>query len=376
MARYRFVVEPWLALLRYRKDSYVYRDMSAIEIVEAVFGHYASGVVRPAWRWELADRERYPKRSLTSQYQESDLAFVTRLSAEEGIFRFFEHAGDADANTLGTHTLVLADSNEVFQSGEAVPIRFHRSDATERDDTIQHWAPRRRWQGGRVARASWDYRTLSMRPAGAEADGMTLDAVDDDTAGPYAWINARQGADRARQHLDARHVDSELVEGDGSVRRLAPGTSFILTGHATQGAEPLACLRVHHHTRNNLDADVRGQAETLLGAAMAAASGESTDGAGEADTDFYRNTFIALPARRPYRPRTPDGHGLRRHPRASASGAQSAIVVGNGDPVHTDRDHRVIVQQHWQRGGNGAGGLEHPREADAPADAGAGTWAR
>jgi uncharacterized protein (DUF2345 family) len=91
---------------------------------------------------------------------------------------------------------------------------------------------------------------------------------------------------------------------------------------------------------------------------------------------LYTNTFIALPAARTYRPHTPDGHGLRRHPVASASGAQSAIVVGNGTPVHTDRDHRVVVQQHWQRGGNAASRLDHPRAANAPADASAGTWAR
>lgn len=372
MARYRLVIEPWLALLRYRKDSYAFRDMSVIEIVEAVFGHYARGVVRPAWRWELADRERYPKRSLTSQYQESDHAFVTRLLAEEGIFHFFEHRGDVSGATLGAHTLVLADSNAVFAADAAAPIRFHRADATERDDTIQHWAPLRRWRTGRVARASWDYRTLSLRPSGAEADGPAIDTVDDDTAGPYAWIDARQGEYRARQHLDARHADAELVEGDGSVRRLAPGQSFTLTRHATQPADAaMVCLCVHHRARNNLDADVRGQAETLLGTAMAGTGPADTD-----DTDFYRNTFIALPARRTYRPRTTDGHGLHRHPHPSVSGAQSAIVVGDGDPVHTDRDHRVIVQQHWQRGDNAASRLAHPREANAPGDTGAGTWTR
>src|SRR5699024_1750181 len=98
------------------------------------------------------------------------------------------------------------------------------------------------------------------------------------------------------------------------------------------------------------------------------------EGADEAalftQTDFYHNTFTALPATRTWRPHTATGHGLRRHPHPSASGAQSAIVVGAGEPVHTDRDHRIIVQQHWQRGQNAANRLDHPREANAPADAG------
>jgi len=30
-------------------------------------------------------------------------------------------------------------------------------------------------------------------------------------------------------------------------------------------------------------------------------------------------------------------------------GVQTAIVVGAGQSVHTDRDHRIKVQFHWQR---------------------------
>ena len=84
LARYRLVIEPWLSLLRYRQDSYGFHDLSVIEIVEQIFSHYTQGVVTPAWRWELADRSVYLKRSLTTQYQESDAAFVQRLLAEEG----------------------------------------------------------------------------------------------------------------------------------------------------------------------------------------------------------------------------------------------------------------------------------------------------
>ena len=395
MARYRLVIEPWLSLLHLRQDNYAFRDASVVEIVEQVFGHYTRGVVAPVWRWELADRSVYLKRSLTTQYQESDAAFVQRLLAEEGLFYWFEHAGDATSPTLGAHTLVLADSNAAFRPGRAASIRYHRSNATEKDDTIQHWAPARRWQTGQVARASWDYRSLSNRPAQAQVDGPAVDATDDDTAGPYAWPNLATGQRRAQQHLDARHVDSALIDGAGSVRRLAPGQRFQLVDHPTQGTDALACLRVEHHARNNLDADVQGAIEQALGAAFEALS-PAGRGLGEgrvlakaphpADKDattlgndhlpLYTNTFIALPIARAYRPRTPDGHGLRRHPVASASGAQSAIVVGNGQPVHTDRDHRVIVQQHWQRGDNAASRLDHPREANAPADASAGTWAR
>src|SRR5690606_26817612 len=169
LARYRLVLEPWLAFLGQRLDSYVFQDMSVVEIVEDIFADYAqAGALVPAWRWDLADRGVYPKRSLTTQYEETDLDFLHRLLADEGIFYWFEHEGAKDDDTLGRHVMVLAD--HVDACADAGAVRFHRADVTEREDAIQQWSPVRRWQTGRLARASWDYRSLGLRPASAEGD--------------------------------------------------------------------------------------------------------------------------------------------------------------------------------------------------------------
>src|SRR5690606_34591670 len=126
LARYRLVLEPWLALLRHRVDSYVFQDMTVIEIVDTVFADYAGQrALAPAWRWDLADPSVYRRRSLATQYQESDLAFVDRLLAEEGVFYWFEHSGAPGEQCLGTHTLVLADHNRAFR--DLGTVRFHRS---------------------------------------------------------------------------------------------------------------------------------------------------------------------------------------------------------------------------------------------------------
>ena len=57
-------------------------------------------------------------------------------------------------------------------------------------------------------------------------------------------------------------------------------------------------------------------------------------------------------------------------------GVQTAIVVGAGQSVHTDRDHRIKVQFHWQRGAGSSSRLDHSAEANAPADAASFTWVR
>ncbi|WP_036212016.1 type VI secretion system Vgr family protein, partial [Novilysobacter arseniciresistens] len=325
LARYRLVVEPWLALLRRRVDSYVFQDMTVVEIVESVFADYAAtGRMVPAWRWELADRAVYRKRSLVTQYEESDLAFIERLLADEGLFYWVEHEGAPGDDSLGAHTVVIADHNDAFADLGAV--RFHRSDVTERDDGIRHWSAAHRWQTGRLKRASWDYRRLDTRDA--ELDGDAHGAVvaeDSDIAGPYAWPDRATGERHLERQLEALQVSRASIEGGGSWRRLGAGGCFALTRHPGVDADGasgnrFACLQLRHRARNNLGADVLAQVEQQLGRAglpslaLPAALGHeaaASVAADAAEVDFYQNSFTALPAATPFRARTTDGHGLR-----------------------------------------------------------------
>ncbi|GHA82205.1 type VI secretion system Vgr family protein [Cognatilysobacter bugurensis] len=399
LARYRLTVDPWLCFLRQRLDSYVFQDMSVVEIVESVFADYADqGRLVPAWRWDLKDPAVYRKRSLTTQYEETDFAFIERLLAEEGIHCHFEHSGDATGETLGAHTLVLADHNDAF--ADIGPIRFHRADVTEREDSIQHWRSTRRWQTTRLARASWDYRSLDLRPAAAEgAQHGDVITEDVDIAGPYAWPDRETGERYARQHLEALQVASATIDGEGRWRRLRPGARFELTqhDHYRDSAEAtFHCLRVHHRARNNLGARILDEVERALGRADLASpplpvplsglspihrdAGGAVDrelADGDADAGFYLNRFDALPAAVPYRPRTVDGDGLRLHPKPRVHGTQTAIVVTDGAPLHTDRDHRIKVQFPWQRGADASHRLDHPGgENNAPGSGAAWTWVR
>ncbi|MDR7192654.1 type VI secretion system Vgr family protein [Luteimonas terrae] len=398
LARYRLVLEPWLAFLRHRVDSYVFQDMTVMDIVEDVLADYAgAGPLVPAWRWDLADRGIYARRSLTTQYQESDFAFLQRLLAEEGIYAWFEHEGDAASETRGAHTLVLADHADAFLDLGAV--RYHRSDVTERHDSIQQWSDARRLQTARLTRASWDYRSLDRRPLdmAGQAHGDVA-PVDSDTAGPYAWHDAASGERRIGRQVEALQVDACRIEGSGSWRALAPGGVFALTQHFAhrdpEGAR-FACVRVAHCGRNNLEAEVFDAAEDALGAWTRTPLGLPDGLMADADAPidawaehaakqpvdprehFYRNTFSVIPAGVPYRPKTVDGHGLRAHPRPTVYGTQTAIVVSDGAPLQTDRDHRIKVQFPWQRGHDASGGEAHPGGDDnAPGTDSAWTWVR
>lgn len=363
LARYGLTVEPWLAFLRARRDSFAYQDKTVIDIVDSIFGDYkGQGTLAPQWRWEVKDRAVYAKRSLTIQYRETDYAFIERLLAEEGLFYWVEHADDG-------HTLVIADHNDAFKAGPQASVRFARADVTETEDSIQHWSPRHRWQTNAVRMASWDYRSAQARPVSAQADtgklANALDLVSDDYPGQYAYEDSAQGERLAHNALAALRVRQQSVEGGGTVRTLAPGQRFELTGHYQQGGpSAFVVIAITHQARNNFDAD--------LGRAVSEAQGG--DGG---DTEFYRNTFTCIGSDTEFRPATRDGHGERLHPRPTVFGAQTALVVGAEGPVHTDRDHRIKVQFHWQRGKASSSRLAHPSgDENAPAKDELGTWVR
>lgn len=364
LARYGLTVEPWLAFLRARRDSFAYQDKTVIDIVDSIFGDYrGQGALAPQWRWEVKDRAAYAKRSLTIQYRETDYAFIERLLAEEGLFYWVEHA---DAG----HTLVIADHNDAFKAGPQASVRFARADVTETEDSIQQWSARKRWQTNAVRMASWDYRSAQARPVSAQADSgklaNPLELVSDDYPGQYAYEDSAQGERLAHNALAALRVRQQSVEGAGTVRTLAPGQRFELTDHYQQGGpSAFVVIAITHQARNNFDAD--------LGRAVREALGGDE---GE-DADFYRNAFTCIGSDTEFRPATQDGHGTRLHPRPTVFGAQTALVVGAEEPVHTDRDHRIKVQFHWQRGKASSSRLAHPSgDENAPAKDELGAWVR
>ena len=120
-------IEPWSSFLSHGRSSRVFQDMNVFDILDVVFGTYARrGSMAPAWRFDVAEPASYPKRRLTSQYQESDLSFVERLMREEGLIYFFEHSGDVPTQSLGTHTMVIAGHGGAFQPATQGSMAFSR----------------------------------------------------------------------------------------------------------------------------------------------------------------------------------------------------------------------------------------------------------
>ncbi|MFS2135249.1 type VI secretion system Vgr family protein [Duganella sp. Dugasp56] len=394
LARYSLTIGPWYAFTAIGRDSRVFQDKTVLEILDALFGGWQGlGKLAPAWRFDVLDPAVYPRRSLTCQYQESNQAFAERLMLEEGLFYYFEHQGDAGSPSLGSHTMVIADHNGSFQPNAQPAIRFTQPGAVMQEDSMDRWRTELRWIPDALEIASWDYRSNGTRAVSAASTGGNSGLGSRDAPGAYAYASREQGQRIVDQQLQAMEAGREVHVGAGTVRTLAPGTTFTLQGQAVldqagdDGARTFAALRVVHLAHNNLSSGVKQQVVSALGTsaleqAIAEDQGASLHAVGDAiaERPLYRNRVEAIRSSVSYRRSEVDGHGVLLHPKPTVSGQQTAIVVGPaGAVVHTDRDHRIKVQFHWQRGEQSHSRLNHP-EADshtgAPGDDGAGTWVR
>jgi len=375
LARYRLIMEPWLAFLGQRRDNYLFQDKTVIDILGQIFADY------PQAHWISQVTQKLRTYSTATQYRETDLAFVSRLLAEEGLSFRFAHdqsatAGDAPQEvplgcdaTHARHQLIVFDRDAEIPVGAQPSIRFHRNNATEGADTLQTWQETRIVAPNAVSLAGWDYKTLVATGAQAESslDNGELPRLEiHDATRPYRFEDQAAAQLRTDLLLAAHESRYRRFTGTGTVRQLAEGTCFTLTQHEDYVGDDarFTVLSVDHHGANNLGsqaAEMLGQADVEIGS--------------------YRNTLEAQPGSLPVVPLP--------IPKPQAQ-PQTALVVGLPDQVlTTERDHRIKIQFPWQRGESpNAGGLasDAPQEAPlggakgktghAPGNDQSGTWVR
>jgi type VI secretion system secreted protein VgrG len=318
--------------------------------------------------------------------RESDLTFMSRLLAEEGLSYHFEHldgdaAKDADEKGHARHVLVITDRHA--RAPDLGSARFTTRHTTAgrlgQRDSVTAFMAARSVTANAVTLGAWDYRAVAGtaaqdRSALALGELPTLEAYDG--AGAYRYENEAHAQRAATLALAALELQVKRFEGQGSTRHFEAGRRFSLIDHPLYGANTTALdyagaatashqrpdnaftiLAVEHHAANNLGS----QAAKLLKLS-------------DIEQGSYLNHFHCAPAAAPIVPRY-----LRK---PTAAGMQTALVVGlDNEPLTTEREHRVKVQFAWQRGERPlSGGLGHEASADqkgnAPNNQQSGTWVR
>ena len=372
LARYRVRIAHWVWRLAHVRNSRVWQDKSVTDIVDDVFSADAPGA---RWRWSddvgpLMDG--VAPRSYCCQYRESDLAFVLRLLAEEGLGWRFEQAED------GPRMVLFADSRDASAlaadpSTVEGGARFHGAHARERRDTVQALAALRSVGPSAVTLLSYDYKSKQAVAANSPSRLSTrgLPALESfDTPGQYAYADAAQARRYADLQMEAREARSQPWRGRSTLRTLRAGTRLTVTGAPLSPLGPAAdftILRVTSVGVNNLPPKAQHALAELFGPIpellMETVRGDLPEDFGlalaQARTSGYGNCFEAVASDVVWRPQV-DGSDGRSHPRPTAAGAQSAIVVGadgndapsGADELYCDRLGRVRIRFHWQDGGD------------------------
>jgi type VI secretion system secreted protein VgrG len=325
----------------------------------------------PQVRFEFDVTQELALRPVCTQYRESDLEFLTRLLADEGLSWRFEHDQESMTGSAATpstseskHKLVIFDAQA---KAPAMPgdtaLRFHGVRATDTADAIDHFGALRQVLANAVSISSWDPTQLvalaaeqSTSLAIGEVPALPVYRED----GERRYQDAAAAGLRSQRMLQALELDNKTYTGGGSVRQLAAGHSFQLTQHEHygDGNDAFTVLWVDHAGRNNLEAAL------------------SSTASGGLERGTYRNTFGCVRDTVAIVPRaTAAGHGPAR-----AEGSQTALIVGlPGAVATTGRDHQVKIQFAWQRGAApNPGGLEHGGDdaGNAPGNEASGTWVR
>lgn len=311
---YCLELRPELFWLNYRSNLRIFQDKTVPDIVQQVLQD--AGIQGNRVRLELTGQ--YPQRTYCTQFRETDLAFVERLLAEEGIFHFFEHSADR-------HTLVLADSNSSFKplSGEPSVRYKPRTGMVASAESIYEFELLQRVRTGKVSLRDFNFEKSRLQLE-QNAQAKTFSDLED-YAYPGHYLEPGEGKRYAGLRLQAHQHDATVIQGQSDCARLAAGKTFTLSAH------PRADF---NSTYNLTRVHMRGRQPQSL-----------EENAGNEGTRFDVE-FAGIPAGVIFRPPL-------RTQKPLAEGCQTAFVTGPaGEEIYTDPHGRIKIQFHWDRLGN------------------------
>ena len=298
-----------MALLARSEGCRIFQDLDVKEIVSKVLEDH--GIAGPSQDWRLTGS--YPKREYCVQYDESALAFVSRLLEEEGIY-YRSEVKD------GAEVVVFEDDSTVAAPIDGDPhLPFRSKTGMENvEDCVKTVSERRRVVSGRFVLRDYDFKRPKLDLTGsAEADAdVDLEVYDY----PGLYVEPSEGKRLAQVRLEAEQSERATIAIEADCIRLDAGRKITIEGalHAEIDGTYVATEVVH---------------ELVPG--------------GAGGQPVYRATASLVPEKVKYRP-------PRLTPSPVIDGPQSAkIVAPAGSPseeIHTDEHGRCKVKFHWDLG--------------------------
>ncbi|WP_225011593.1 type VI secretion system tip protein TssI/VgrG [Pseudomonas aeruginosa] len=325
LTRYRLTLVPQLAYLAQRSNQRIFQHLTVPQIVALILEEH--GILADAYRFQLGTR--YPEREYCVQYDESDLHFVQRLCAEEGIHFHFRHSTEA-------HLLVFGDDQTVFPRLGRPTAYVHDSGLVADEPVIKRFSLRLASRTTRTTRRDYDFEKprLLLEAGNRPAADAPAEPDLEDYDYPGRFVDRQRGKLLSQRALERHRADRRLGEGVSDQPLLVSGHFLEIAEHPRAEWNDLWLLSEVFH---------EGKQPQVLEENVTSDTSASTD-------DFqqgYRNRFLATPWEVFFRPPL-------EHPKPRVLGSQTAVVTGPpGEEIHCDRYGRVRVQFHWDREGQG-----------------------
>jgi type VI secretion system secreted protein VgrG len=282
-------------------DHRVFLDVDAATIAERVLSEHGITIKRRLTR-------TLPKRAQCVQAFESDLAFVSRILADEGILWHVEHEGEEvivfSDNTAaylplaGSATIPYADDSGLI--GEESVFAAVLTHAAVHD---------------KVTLGDYDFERPLVDQTVSEGSGPL-----ERHEFPGGYVDPSVGRALVRIRLQEARSRETVLKARTTSRRLVPGATFKLAGAARDDLNGTwFVLEVSHHGADE-------------GAEMIA------------DARRYEAEIVAVPAATPHRP--------ARAEAPTFGGVQTATTTGpSGGEIHTEKHGRIKALFRWDRRG-------------------------
>lgn len=308
---FKLTVAPSLWLLDRNSDYKIFQEKSAVDIAKSI-------LVEHSIKFQVSLQASYEQRDYCVQFGETDLAFLERLFAEEGIFYFFKHEA-------GDHTMVIGDHANAYADCSQAKIEY-RQNAEELTDAVYSLS-----FGAALTDSKWSLRDYDFETPQTPVDAEKKTSLQPAASKSWEHFKFPGGSIKkgaltrlASTNIDAVDAGFETANGQGTCAGFTPGHRFTLEKH------PVDSLNNQRYTITEVRHEAVDRAHFTL----------KPDADGK---PFYRNSFSCIPATRIARALLPP-------PKPLARGPQTALVVGpSGDEIHSDKYGRIRVQFHWDR---------------------------
>jgi len=306
---YRMKIVPWFWFLSKNSDHRIFQKKSSKEIISSIFkdagfndfDYRATGNPKP--------------REYCVQYNETDLAFISRLLEEDGIAYYFQHEEDK-------HTLVIVDQINAYQTCAETDLSYSRGSHTE--TAITKWNHLYEFGKG-----NWSLDDYNFKKPGQDQFQSTSSLSKFPNVGEYEHYEYQPYHDfsgikeLSKKRIEAEEVSMNTVEAHSDCSSFYAGGKFKLSGTQTEEHGAYIITSIWHTAHDN-----------------------SYQAHNESDVNHdYSNKFSCIPENVQYRP-------ALRHAKPIMPGSQSALVVGPaGKEIYVDDVGRIKVQFHWDRQG-------------------------